>query len=198
MVTHSSILAWKIPRTEEPGRLQSMGSQRVRHDWATSLLFDSTGKESACNAGNTGDVGSILGSGRSPEVGNGNPLQCSCLGIFMSRRAWWATVHWVTKSQTQLNTWHAMMSSVYNSNNWTSYIDFWFWRFFFLTFLSLFPFALNILKRDCALSFKFWNLFFFFGRGESFSLFLNAYSCLFGCPFFITLCSWSLDTIFSA
>ena len=34
MATHSSILAWKIPRGEEPGRLQSMGSQRVRHDWA--------------------------------------------------------------------------------------------------------------------------------------------------------------------
>ena len=32
MATHSSILAWKIPRTEEPGRLQSMGSQRIRHD----------------------------------------------------------------------------------------------------------------------------------------------------------------------
>ena len=35
MTTHSSILAWKIPWTEEPGRLQSMGSQRVRHDLAT-------------------------------------------------------------------------------------------------------------------------------------------------------------------
>ena len=32
MATHSSILAWKIPWTEEPGRLQSLGSQRVRHD----------------------------------------------------------------------------------------------------------------------------------------------------------------------
>ena len=32
MATHSSILAWRIPRTEEPGRLQSLGSQRVRHD----------------------------------------------------------------------------------------------------------------------------------------------------------------------
>ena len=31
MATHSSILAWRIPRTEEPGGLQSMGSQRVRH-----------------------------------------------------------------------------------------------------------------------------------------------------------------------
>ena len=37
MATHSSILAWKIPWVEEPGRLQSMGSQRVGHDWATSL-----------------------------------------------------------------------------------------------------------------------------------------------------------------
>ena len=32
MATHSSTLAWKIPRMEEPGRLQSMGSQRIRHD----------------------------------------------------------------------------------------------------------------------------------------------------------------------
>ena len=37
MATHYSTLAWKIPWTEEPGRLQSMGSQRVGHDWATSL-----------------------------------------------------------------------------------------------------------------------------------------------------------------
>ena len=35
--THSSTLAWRIPRTEEPGRLQSMGLQRVGHDWATLL-----------------------------------------------------------------------------------------------------------------------------------------------------------------
>ena len=39
LATHSSILAWKIPLTVEPGRLLSMGSQRVRHDWATSLSF---------------------------------------------------------------------------------------------------------------------------------------------------------------
>ena len=37
MATHSSILAWNIPWMEEPGRLQSVGSQRVGHDWATSL-----------------------------------------------------------------------------------------------------------------------------------------------------------------
>ena len=38
MATHSSILAWEIPRTEEPGGLQSMGSQRVGHDWATNTF----------------------------------------------------------------------------------------------------------------------------------------------------------------
>ena len=37
LATHSSTLAWKIPWMQEPGRLQSMGSQRVGHDWATSL-----------------------------------------------------------------------------------------------------------------------------------------------------------------
>ena len=39
MVTHSSILAWRILWTEEPGRLQSTGSQRVRHDWGTNFHF---------------------------------------------------------------------------------------------------------------------------------------------------------------
>ena len=39
MAIHSSTIAWKISWTEEPGRLQSMGSQRVGHDWATSLSF---------------------------------------------------------------------------------------------------------------------------------------------------------------
>ena len=38
MTSHSSILAWRIPWTEEPGKLQSMGLQRVRHDWATNTF----------------------------------------------------------------------------------------------------------------------------------------------------------------
>ena len=41
MAIHSSTVAWEIPWTEEPGRLQSMGSQRVGHDWATSLSLSS-------------------------------------------------------------------------------------------------------------------------------------------------------------
>ena len=39
MATHSSVLAWEIPLTEEPDGLQSVGSQRVRHDWATELNY---------------------------------------------------------------------------------------------------------------------------------------------------------------
>ena len=49
------------------------------------------------------NLGSIPGSGRSPGEGNGNPLQYSCLQIPMNRGAWWATVHGVAKSQTQLS-----------------------------------------------------------------------------------------------
>ena len=57
-------------------------------------------KESACNVG---DLGSIPGLGRSLGVGNGNPLQYSCLVNSMDRGTWWATVHGVTKSWTQLS-----------------------------------------------------------------------------------------------
>ena len=59
MAPHSSTLAWKIPWMEKPGRLQSMGSLRVGHDWVTSL--------------------SCIGEG------NGNPLQYSCLENPMDR-----------------------------------------------------------------------------------------------------------------
>ena len=48
------------------------------------------------------DMGSILGSGRSPRGGHGNPLQYSYLEDPTDREAWWATVHRVTKSRTQL------------------------------------------------------------------------------------------------
>ena len=57
----------------------------------------SDGKESACNVG---DPGSILGSGRSPEEGNGYPLQYSCLENSMDRGAWLVAAHGVTKSWT--------------------------------------------------------------------------------------------------
>ena len=58
------------------------------------------GQESPCSAG---DVGLILGLGRSPGGGHGSPLQYSCLGNPMDRKAWWTTVHVVTKNQTPLS-----------------------------------------------------------------------------------------------
>ena len=61
------------------------------------------GKESPCNTGDIGDMGSIPGSERSPGEGNGNPLQYSCLGNPMHRGTWWATVQRVAKSRTRLS-----------------------------------------------------------------------------------------------
>ena len=57
-------------------------------------------KNPPANAGDTGDAGSIPGSGRSSGLGHGNPLQYSCLENLMDRGGWWATVHRVAKSWT--------------------------------------------------------------------------------------------------
>ena len=57
-------------------------------------------KNPPANAGDVTDVGSIPRSGRSPRVGNGNPLQYCCLGNPMDSGAWRASVYVVTKSQT--------------------------------------------------------------------------------------------------
>ena len=59
---------------------------------------------SPANARDTGDMDSTSGSERSPRIGNGNPVQYSCLGNSMDRGAWWATVHGVTKSMTKHET----------------------------------------------------------------------------------------------
>ena len=80
MAPHSSTLAWKIPGTEEPGRLQSMGS--LESDTTERLPFHFSL--------------SCIGEG------NGNPLQCSCLENPRDRGAWWAAVYGVAQSWTQL------------------------------------------------------------------------------------------------
>ena len=55
-------------------------------------------KNPLANAGDARDTGSVSEVRRSPGVGNGNPLQYSCLENSIDRGAWWATVHGVTKS----------------------------------------------------------------------------------------------------
>ena len=87
---HSSTLAWKIPRTEEPGGPQSMVLLRVGQDWATSLSLSCIGE------------------------GNGNPLQCSCLENPRDPGAWWAAVYGVTQSWTRLK----QLSSSSSSPKW--------------------------------------------------------------------------------
>ena len=85
MATHSGTLAWKIPWTEKPGRLQSMGSQRV--SWTAerihflsfiteSFPYGSASQESTYNEG---DLGSITELGRFPGEGKGYPFQYSGL-----------------------------------------------------------------------------------------------------------------------
>ena len=89
-----------------------MGLQRVRHDFCSHLIARPStewasqeapvGKNPPASAGDAQDAGPISGSGRSPGLGNGNPLQYSCLENSIDREAWWATVRGITKSQTQL------------------------------------------------------------------------------------------------
>ena len=78
MAPHSSTLAWKIPWTEESGRLQSVGSLGVGHNWETSLSLSGIGE------------------------GKCNPLQYSCLENPRDGGAWWAAVYGVAQSRTQL------------------------------------------------------------------------------------------------
>ena len=62
-------------------------------------------KDLPAGIGDTRDMGLISGLGKSPGVGNDNPLQYSCLENSMDRGTWRAAVHWVAKSQTQLTDW---------------------------------------------------------------------------------------------
>ena len=79
MATHSSILAWRILWTEEPGELLSMGSHRVEHDWSDLACIH------ACIVER-----------------NGNPLHYSCLENPGDRGAWWAAICGLAQSWTLL------------------------------------------------------------------------------------------------
>ena len=89
MAPHSSTLAWKIPWTEEPGRLQSMGS--LESDPTERLPFHFSL--------------SCIGEG------NGNPLQCSCLENPRDGGAWWAAIYGFAQSRTPLKRLSSSSSS---------------------------------------------------------------------------------------
>ena len=100
----------KLKHIEEKQKLSLISFKVAKHQKLNKLLhkkeellpWQLSNKETAYNAGAPGVMGSIPGSGRSPGGGHGNPLNYSCLENPMDRGAWWATVHWVTKSQTRL------------------------------------------------------------------------------------------------
>ena len=94
MATHSSTLAWQIPRTEKPGRLQPMGSLGVGHDWATSLsLF------------------TFMHWRRKWQ-----PTPVFLPGESQGRGAWWASIYGVAQSQTWLKRLSSSSSSSKHCN----------------------------------------------------------------------------------
>ena len=137
MATHYSIPAWRIPWTEEPGRLWSMGSQRasvnsavihlsskqraalvlcfpdphVNVQFTPSLLM----KNLPGKAGDPVGGGSVPVLGRSPRGGNSNPLHSPCLGNPMDRGAGWATGGLSNQSD---------MTEGLNSNNTNHFIPY--------------------------------------------------------------------------
>ena len=80
------------------GARQSFGILITLHDPLRVFPAGAVANNLPANAGDTRELGSILGSGRSSRGENGNPLQYSCLKNTMDREAWWATVHGVTES----------------------------------------------------------------------------------------------------
>ena len=94
MAPHSSTFAWKIPWTEKPGKLQSMGS--LESDTTDRLHFNFSL--------------SCIGEG------NGNPLQCSCLDNPRDGEAWWAAIYGVAQSRTRLKRLSSSSSSSFSAS----------------------------------------------------------------------------------
>ena len=99
MATHSSILAWRIPGTGDPGGLPSMGSHRVGHHWR--------------------DLAAVSRS----EWVHGNPHEYPCLENPMDRGAWQAAVHGVAQSRTRLKQLSTQHSCTDTHSGW--YLELW-------------------------------------------------------------------------
>ena len=100
----SPIDLWNLLLETVPFPLFHHQKQKFSTFWASQVA--QMVKNPPASAGDTGDPGLILGSGRSPGGGNGNPLHYCCLENPTDRVAWWATVHGVAKSRTWLSSEH--------------------------------------------------------------------------------------------
>ena len=145
---HSSTIAWKIPWMEEPGRLQSMGSQRVGHDWATSLSLSAEIRRRQWHPtpvllpGKSHGWRSLVGCspwGRKESdmterlhfhlslscigEGNGNPLQCSFLENPRDGGAWLGDVYGVAQSRTRLKWCSSSSSSCWDNPFMSIWVD---------------------------------------------------------------------------
>ena len=116
-------------------------------------------KNTSASAGYTRDMDLITGLGRSPGGRLGNPFQYSCLGNPMDRGAWWAAVHRVTKSWTQVKRLSSHAKAV-NTINQSDGLDTW-WRGFPLRALLETISAASLLRlaQTSGLSIKLWFLF---------------------------------------
>ena len=115
MANHSSTLGWRIPWTEEPGRLQSMGSLGV--DTTEWLHFHFSL--------------SCIGEG------NGNLLQYSCLEDPRDGGAWWVVIYGVTQSQTWLKQWSSSSNILLFRQYQLVYLFICWWHLFFFQYLAI-------------------------------------------------------------
>ena len=95
--THSGLLTWRIPGTEEPGKLQSMGLQRVRHDWATEHASFPCCRARALGTWPSAAVAPRLWSTGSIAVAHGLSYSTAC-GIFLDQSLNPCLLHWQVDS----------------------------------------------------------------------------------------------------
>ena len=88
---------------EKEGSRRMQRSLRTQRQGFPISVVALVAKNPPSSAGDVRDIGLIPGLGKFPGEGNGTPLQYSCQENFMDRGAWWATVHGVTNTQTQLS-----------------------------------------------------------------------------------------------
>ena len=144
MAPHSSTLAWKLPWTEEPGRLQSMGSLRVGHDWATSLFIFMHWRRKCTHSSalawripGTGEPGGLPSMGLHRVGPEWSDLAAAAAAADISSyfHHWIPSTQCLAYIQCMVHFW--WMNKEHCSNNWTEKGDFNIKNFSGIDFLTL-------------------------------------------------------------